>query len=735
MVHHARADEFIGPFPSWKNVKTDFGAVGDGKADDTAALQKALNAMQHGVLYLPAGTYRITSGLTMTSQIFMNVIGENPETTIIKWDGPQGGTMLYCNGVRYSRFGRLTWNGGGKALAAVAHIWDGKTPGADTGNSHFDSVFENAGFGLRAGTPTVMDAEMSVLRCVFRNCSQAGISIQSMNALDWWIWNSSFENCKVGATNAAAGEYGGGNFHIYDSVFRGSTEADMTIGHTSYFGIRGNTSIGSNAFFVAKRPGVGRGAWKDSETWGAPVTLQDNVVIDPVSPTPILIDSNGPTFLLDNTFRIRAGAAKAPVVRQTPPGGPSDLISIGNTYSVADPLEVKGRVTTLDDKIVERAAIKTPAPQLPGFAPNRKRSVIEVAEKADAATIQQAIDAAAKLRGQRPVVHLPGAQYSITSTLVIPAGSDLQLVGDGYSTNLRWTGTGAGPVLRLQGPSRATLREFEVDGGPSNWKPKPDAAIGIVVENADQPGARIVMQGAQTQNIAGEGILADHLQHADLSIRDNMLSDCAVGIKVLGQPVDGRVAILSGITTDNELTYDVDEGGTLLVRDSWYEGAPLRFIHLHGSGNLTLDGSRIAPGRPAPNTSPSDPSYAGIDIDDFKGNATLISAMFGTRLKVRGAGRDTNVLLLGCNADYSDAWINDSPEAHVTVVNSQYQMETGGIPIDNQGGADAAFLRKMLALLRSEKPRVPLPVAEGKTDLRIDRVWVRYAAVGFHITK
>ncbi len=33
------SEEFNGPFASWKNLKTDFGAVGDGKADDTAAIE------------------------------------------------------------------------------------------------------------------------------------------------------------------------------------------------------------------------------------------------------------------------------------------------------------------------------------------------------------------------------------------------------------------------------------------------------------------------------------------------------------------------------------------------------------------------------------------------------------------------------------------------------------------------------------------------------------------------
>ena len=45
-----------------RSVK-DYGAMGDGVADDTAAIQAALDAKPAGVVWLPAGLYRITSPL------------------------------------------------------------------------------------------------------------------------------------------------------------------------------------------------------------------------------------------------------------------------------------------------------------------------------------------------------------------------------------------------------------------------------------------------------------------------------------------------------------------------------------------------------------------------------------------------------------------------------------------------------------------------------------------------
>jgi len=40
--YYQTGEEFSGPLPSWKNVKTDFGAKGDGVTDDAPAITAAL---------------------------------------------------------------------------------------------------------------------------------------------------------------------------------------------------------------------------------------------------------------------------------------------------------------------------------------------------------------------------------------------------------------------------------------------------------------------------------------------------------------------------------------------------------------------------------------------------------------------------------------------------------------------------------------------------------------------
>ena len=54
----------------WINVKTDVEprAVGDGQADDTAAIQKAFSGVRDGsVLYFPPGTYRLTQPISVAT--------------------------------------------------------------------------------------------------------------------------------------------------------------------------------------------------------------------------------------------------------------------------------------------------------------------------------------------------------------------------------------------------------------------------------------------------------------------------------------------------------------------------------------------------------------------------------------------------------------------------------------------------------------------------------------------
>jgi len=73
----------------------DFGAVGDGVADDTAAIQAAINASYGHRLFLPRGLYKLTSPLVIQpvysglSQLPLTIFGEGFDA-----NGGNGGTVL-----------------------------------------------------------------------------------------------------------------------------------------------------------------------------------------------------------------------------------------------------------------------------------------------------------------------------------------------------------------------------------------------------------------------------------------------------------------------------------------------------------------------------------------------------------------------------------------------------------------------------------------------------------------
>jgi hypothetical protein len=89
-----------------KDLKADFGAVGDFVADDTAAVQAAFDWViaDKGELFIPEGVYRITSQLTFRQGTNTLVRGRTRPgaswATALKWDGPAGGTFLLLDGSR-----------------------------------------------------------------------------------------------------------------------------------------------------------------------------------------------------------------------------------------------------------------------------------------------------------------------------------------------------------------------------------------------------------------------------------------------------------------------------------------------------------------------------------------------------------------------------------------------------------------------------------------------------------
>ena len=130
------------PMNTWANIR-DLGAVGDGKADDTGALRKAI--AEHQSIYFPAGQYRVTDTIALRPDTVL--IGLHPSVTRIVLadetsafqgigspkalvEAPQGGTNivtgigLYTNGIN-PRAVALKWMAGKDSMVADVRFLGG----------------------------------------------------------------------------------------------------------------------------------------------------------------------------------------------------------------------------------------------------------------------------------------------------------------------------------------------------------------------------------------------------------------------------------------------------------------------------------------------------------------------------------------------------------------------------------------------------------------------------------
>jgi hypothetical protein len=709
-------EEFVGPFPGWANVKTNYGAVGDGSHDDTAAIQAGLNALgpNNSTLYFPAGTYRITAPLTLANRQYVNIIGADPATTTISWGG--GSTdMMDINGVAYSRISRLTFNGNNAAYGIIGQNWDGSTGPFDTGNEYSDIVAKNAtNVGFSCGWSGNGCAETSMLRTTFSGIPGWCITMGNFNALDLFVWYSSFQNCGRGVTNIS----GAGNFHVYNSIFQNSATADLSIDNTGLFNFRNNYSTGSNRFFSS-------GGTNNP----ANVTIQGNTILDTTNAPSVSVSDLGPVILIDNTIRSASTVTTGPVVSVVG-FNPADLFSMGNTFTVSSPTKANGHYHSIQDQSVARSTINPSPPTLPGTPPNNHRQIYEVAPGSSAAQIQQAINNAGASGTVKPVVHLQAGSYSINATLTVPANSDIQIIGDGYYSQLAWTGTGSGPVMRLQGPSKATLREFSVNGHYNS-------ADGIEVDNADQPGSRVFMEQL---NLAwsNTNLVVDGLDYTNVELHDFYHGAASTtgmtSVNVTGGPSaaqglwrGGTTNIFAGASSGNYISYGVSNGAHVGVRDIWYDDGAggAKIANITGTGTFSYAGAAVnipTTGQPA------------FSLNNFQGTAALVN--FGTNgdIDITGNGGTGKVLGLGLLGPSATFFSNtSSPGATTEFLNGQTTAGGGSSELPEQGCCDATFLTATLNQLRTEQPTLLAPLPSGVTDARFYRVFVDAANIGIHL--
>jgi hypothetical protein len=606
------------PRSDWLNVKTGVtpAAVGDGVADDTAALQAALNrltingptASNPKIIYLPAGTYRITQTLIWPASVGCSLIGHG-RNTIIRWDGPDNQDMLRTQGAARADFIGLTWDGvdRGKGVTGFRHNANSRFESA---NRHQHNAFLNLANGLvgNYGSPgggTQATSEMVIDNCLFSNCG-TGIKFRdSWNYYNETITRSEFRDCGIGVA------WGAGYGYVRFCHFENSTITDIL--GAERCSVRFCTSTGSAMFYR-------------SDTQQISAVLQNNVVSNYTATS--AVTAGFASFIFDNVFL-------------NPPGSTAPIWFYGHaTYdtrveAIVSNNQSPSTAQVYTGKIGYHEVPPGRHPALPLQATDSFLQTtvtmparifdakVDFGARAngsfdDTAAVQATINAA-KAAGNGALAYFPGGKYRITSPILVD-GQNYTIAGIGYFTEFAWNGPANGVVFHVVDPQNVRLEYISMldhllpvgttairqtsNGGPSSMTydrllfgdgPRayslPRKREGIHLVNL--PANATVHMG----QIVGTVRMTDSGQATILGEMLNTSGDLIDGASL---PKTG----FTGFLTRNGLNLIVEDNNDIVVADSNMEQSSLwnepdvRAVRLSGGsraggGQVTVGGMKI----------------------------------------------------------------------------------------------------------------------------------------------
>ncbi len=609
----------------WVDVRS-LGAKGDGVADDTAAIQAALDSLVdwersgwkpvYGpkTVYLPPGTYRITDTLHLYRMSGAMLVGHGRGTRVV-WDGAAGKTMFWSDGSRCARFIGITWDGRGKAGRGYDHAATTKGAYFETEILHQYEAFIGMQHGVNlgiSGQGGVATDNVFLKHCLFIDCAR-GISVDNFNYYHYSIDGCEFHGCGTGVY------FRRGMGYVRNSHFRGSTETDVYIylGYPVDCSVRRVTSVGSRRFVTG-----GGGGWVSASE------VSDCRVSGWTDPDgAIVIDSAASLLLYDIVFTNPPGTKPPIRLANRMPDYPILLTVTGNrcagVSSLIDP-GPNSRIITLPsgkEKRLLRADDETFFPGrvdvVPGKIFDARRDFRAKGDDKtdDTAALQATIDAA-RACGKDAMAYFPPGRYRVSKTLVI-TGADYRVGGGGNREHcrLQWTGSRDGVVVHVQDPRQVKLEYVEIRGGENTGccairQTGTGAGSNMRYEGISVPGAYIAYtprpRGLELISLGRRDVvLMEGNNNGDLRITNCGRATILVS-SLVASPIiiegderirDGFIGFLAymGLNVGDPLIH-VKNNQNLVISDAYLEVTPGTHVALEGNpgepaGAVTIMGT------------------------------------------------------------------------------------------------------------------------------------------------
>ncbi len=692
----------------WIDVKTDVtpAAKGDGIADDTDALQAGFKAMKQGsVLYIPAGTYRITRTLLLGNEqnhgglANAAIIGHGRSTKIV-WDGDADASMIKELGYTHSNFIGFQLDGRGKAGTGVQH--SSFMFGTNMRYQHV-AFLNLTGNGVSVGLPRhkaydrfegLETAETIFDNCLFENCFR-GMYIGEYNDYDFVFNGCEFRNCGYGIVNNYGCHY------VRNCHFERSKIADIQEHGCHGSAIWRCSSYGSGLFLDYSTPTApytmqdcNVDAWCDRRGAvllnGAPIAIADCIIGNastslipedlrdgtPLWSVKIICKEAQRVILSDSTFSFKG--KPTPLTRKDLLGDCALGFDTGRVYDIP-----AGERSGCLIKSARQSFLKTSVP-MPGkiFDAKRDFGAKGDGKTSDTEAVQKTIDAA-RAEGKGTMAYLPAGHYTITKTLEI-GGSNWSLAGAAVAaTELNWSGKEGETLMHVSDPDHVTIENLAIGQNP-NSKNEEDIlqtstgqkASFITYDriytynpcwnrNASIPAEYYRRRGLHFKGLTkNDTVLVKYVggnahveDSAAATILFNVLSG-AIVVEGKSKERGGFVGALTKFSSDEDPCILVKDSHSFVVSDLYMEGTR-RNVTLSGNdgdapGRVTIQGAKYSRGG---NWSVN----PAAETDNYHGELNIImDSMCDTSHFVLKGSNPTSVLLLGDYVDPNSAIQKDS---------------------------------------------------------------------------